>query len=154
MRKTTIFMISALFPLACLLSVTAWAQQMYKWTDENGVVHFSETPPPGQQEAEVSDIPQGAQPMGQAPMSEPAPGDMHSVAQERRDELAQKRQQSQAEAAIRDAECAARRAEVARLEPNRRVFYEDASGETVRMDDQVRVDRVAAAKKFIQENCN
>ncbi len=153
MRKTTIVMIAAMFSMACLFSAPAWAQQMYKWTDENGVVHFSETPPQGQ-DAEVSDIPEGAQPMGQAPMSEPAPGDMHSVAQERRDELAQKRQQSQAEAAIRDAECAARRAEVARLEPNRRVFYEDASGETVRMDDQVRVDRVAAAKKFIQENCN
>ena len=153
MRRTTIFVISALLPIACLLSVPVWAQQMYKWTDENGVVHFSETPPQGQ-DAEVSNIPEGAQPMGQAPMSESTPGDMHSVAQERRDELARQRDQAQAEAAIRDAECAAKRAEVARLEPNRRVFYEDASGETVRMDDQVRVDRVAAAKKFIQENCN
>lgn len=153
MRKTMIYAIAALFPLALLLSAPAWAQQMYKWTDENGVVHFSETPPAGQ-EAEASDIPEGAQPMGQAEMSEPVPGDMHSAAQERRDELARNREQAQAEAAIRDAECAAKRAEVASLEPNRRVFYEDASGETVRMDDQVRVDRVAAAKKFIQENCN
>ena len=153
MRKTLILTVAALFPLACLLSGPAWAQQMYKWTDEDGVVHFSETPPEGQ-DAEASDIPAGAQPMGQADMSAPVPDDMHSVAEERREELARKRDEAQAEAAIRDAECSAKRAEVARLEPNRRVFYEDASGETVRMDDQVRVDRVAEAKKFIQENCN
>jgi hypothetical protein len=153
MRKMMILTIAALFPLACLLAGPAWAQQMYKWTDENGVVHFSETPPEGQ-EAQASDIPKGAQPMGQADMSAPVSDDMHSAAQQRREELARKRDEAQAEAAIRDAECAAKRAEVARLEPNRRVFYEDASGETVRMDDQVRVDRVAEAKKFIQENCN
>lgn len=31
---------------ACLAAPCALAQQMYKWVDEKGVTHYSETPPP------------------------------------------------------------------------------------------------------------
>lgn len=31
---------------ACLVAPCALAQQMYKWVDEKGVTHYSETPPP------------------------------------------------------------------------------------------------------------
>ncbi|GAB3059496.1 DUF4124 domain-containing protein [Stenotrophomonas tumulicola] len=39
----------ALFCLSCLLLATApaWAGQVYKWKDANGVTQYSETPPPG-----------------------------------------------------------------------------------------------------------
>jgi len=43
---------------------------------------------------------------------------------------------------------------VDRLEPNRRVFYENEEGETVRMDDQVRADRVDDMKAQIARKCN
>jgi hypothetical protein len=131
----------------------AEAQKMYKWTDENGVVHFSATPPPGE-EVESTEVPPGAEKLGQDPSTLAPASDMPNEAQQRRDELAQKRDQARAESQAREAQCAAKRAEVERLEPHRRVFYTDENGETVRMDDQVRVDRVAAAKQFIQENCN
>jgi hypothetical protein len=153
-------MSKGLLTTAVILTLVFWgslaeAQKMYKWTDENGVVHFSETPPPGQ-EVESSDIPAGAERLGQAPsmLSPDADADTQSVAQQRRDELAQKRELAQAENSALEAQCAAEKAEVERLEPHRRVFYTDENGETVRMDDQVRVDRVAAAKQFIRENCN
>ncbi|MDC8455341.1 DUF4124 domain-containing protein [Marinobacter sp. DS40M6] len=38
-----------LFTLLLLLASTAYGQ-VYKWTDENGNVHFGTQPPPGQQE--------------------------------------------------------------------------------------------------------
>lgn len=39
----------SLFLLLATLSFSAFAQ-VYKWTDENGNVHFGNQPPPGQQE--------------------------------------------------------------------------------------------------------
>jgi hypothetical protein len=31
--------------LLCCLPLLGWAQQIYKWTDASGVVHFSQNPP-------------------------------------------------------------------------------------------------------------
>jgi hypothetical protein len=153
MKKPVLPTVIASFLLGICVSTAVQAQQMYKWTDKDGVVHFSETPPTGQQ-AEASDIPAGPPLMGQEPVSSPSMAGQPSAAQQRRDEIAQNRDRAETEAALRDAQCAAKRAEVARLEPNRRVFYTDESGETVRMDDQVRVDKVAAAKRYIEQNCS
>jgi len=38
--------------LALMLSVPLQAQSVYKWTDEKGVVHYSDQPPPDQAKAE------------------------------------------------------------------------------------------------------
>lgn len=153
MKKRVFFPVATLFLLALVASFTVHAQQMYKWTDKDGVIHFSETPPADQQ-AESTEIPAGPPPMGQEQITQDGIDGSVSAAQQRRDEISQNHQQAQANAAQREAQCAAMRAEVARLEPNRRVFYTDDQGETVRMDDQVRVEKVAAARKFIEQNCN
>lgn len=42
-----------LLALAALACQGVYATEIYRWTDENGVVHFSQTPPPAAQ-AEVS----------------------------------------------------------------------------------------------------
>ncbi len=146
-------LILSLFLAGFACGAAAQGQQMYKWTDENGVVHFSETPPPDQK-AEQTSVPPGAEKMGQAPVEGATSMEVGSAAQQKREELARKRDQAEAESALRDANCAAKRAEVARLEPHRRVFYTDENGETVRMDDEARVAQVAAAKQYLQENCN
>jgi glutaredoxin len=42
----------------------ALAQQMYKWTDEKGIVHYSDTPPPPKEKrVEVKDFSAASQPM-------------------------------------------------------------------------------------------
>lgn len=41
----------ALVAVTLLACVPAAAQTMYKWVDEKGVTHFSETPPPGDRKA-------------------------------------------------------------------------------------------------------
>ena len=41
------------FAFALLVpALPGWTQAMYKWVDEKGVTHFSETPPPGDRRAE------------------------------------------------------------------------------------------------------
>lgn len=153
MKSSLRMLVLALFLAGLASGAAAQGQQMYQWTDKDGVVHFSETPPPNE-EAEQTAVPRGAEKMGQAPVEGATAPGMQSAAQQKREDLARKRDQAQADAAMRDAACAAKRAEVARLEPHRRVFYTDENGETVRMDDEARVAQVAAAKQYIQENCN
>jgi uncharacterized protein involved in type VI secretion and phage assembly len=123
---------------------------VYSWTDENGTVHFSESQPEGQDVREQS-IPQGAPPATDNPYQDVDTGP--SVAQQRRDEIARKSEEAQVNNAVKGMECSAWQAEVDRLEPNRRVFYTNDQGETVRMDDVERTNQVAKLKSQIAKNC-
>ena len=128
----------------------AQEMKMYQWTDEDGVVHFSDTAPAGM-DVPATDIPMDEVPAGVNPYEDAASGP--SAAQQQREEIARQSEQNRAEQANLDAECAAWRTEVAQLEPNRRVFYTNEKGETERMDDVARADRVAELKALIAENC-
>ena len=125
---------------------------MYCWTDENGTVHFTDSRPEGQQ-AQEQIIPEDKSPASTDPYAQAGTSGV-SAAEQKRTELAEKRQEYAANKATTDAECAAWQAEVDRLEPNRRVFYQNEEGETVRMDDQVRADRVDGLKAQITRKCN
>ena len=130
------------------------AREMYRWTDENGVVHFSDQKPPGQQDFQTQTVPDDPQPQADNPYAAPVAAEQPSVAQQRREDIAQQKRQAREEKAERDAQCAAWRAEVERLEPNRRVFFTNEEGETERMDDVERVERVASLKDQIAQHCN
>lgn len=145
-------MMVLLFGLAAVSNAEAQEKKMYSWTDENGTVHFTDTRPEGQQVQEQV-IPQETPPATSDPYAQ-AGTSSASAADQKRQELADKRQENAANKAATEAECAAWEAEVARLEPNRRVFYQNDEGETVRMDDQVRADRVDGLKAQIARICN
>jgi len=151
MNKSTV---CTLFVVLLCLFVTASGQaqdrKVYSWTDENGTVHFSESQPEGQDVREQS-IPQGAPPATDNPYQDVDTGP--SVAQQRRDEIARKSEEAQVNNAVKGMECSAWQAEVDRLEPNRRVFYTNDQGETVRMDDVERTNQVAKLKSQIAKNC-
>lgn len=150
-----VFLLLATIIISCLcVSTAAYAQskQMYSWTDENGVVHFTDERPAGQ-EVSVIDIPD-SEPSAEASPAVPTDeANEPSLAQQRRDEIAQRRQENREQAAVLEAECAAKRAEVERLEPHRRVFFTNEEGETERMDDVERTNQVAEARAFIEANC-
>ncbi|MEJ2383125.1 MAG: DUF4124 domain-containing protein [Xanthomonadales bacterium] len=130
------------------------AKEMYRWTDENGVVHYTDRKPPAQVDYETSHVPDANPAPGAAPAAVPADEGEPNFAQQRREEIAQKKREARETGAQREAECAAWRAEVDRLEPNRRVFFTNEDGETERMDDVERVNRVAELKQQIAKNCN
>lgn len=141
-----------LFGLVAVPVAQAQEKKMYSWTDENGTVHFTDTRPEGQQVQEQV-IPQETPPATSDPYAQSGASST-SAAEQKRQELAEKRKENAANKAATEAECAALKAEVAQLEPNRRVFYENDEGETVRMDDQERVDRVEDLKAQIARVCN
>ena len=151
MNKSTICIFFV--ALLCLFGTAnghAQDKKMYSWTDENGTVHFSEIRPEGQNVQEQS-IPQGAPPATNNPYEDGDSGP--SMAQQRRDEIARKGEEAHVNEAVSALECSSWQSELARLEPNRRVFYTNDQGETVRMDDVERVNRVAQLKSQIARNC-
>jgi len=130
--------------------VCAQEKQMYKWTDENGVVHFSEMAPEGM-DVQPQGLPGDTAPAAASPYPEAGAGP--SAAQQRREEIARHSEQARVERANLERQCAAWQAEVERLEPSRNVYQTNARGETERMDDVVRTNRVAELKGQIAKNC-
>ena len=145
---------------------TAGASEVYTWTDENGVSHFSDVPPesgdaqqieleeaysPGSDSAYTVD--ETSTPAPSATSDDPASQSPPSRAQQMRDQMAQERKERNESQAETAALCAKNRQLVEQLEPSRRVYYTDEEGEQARMDDEQRVGMVEEAKAFIAKNC-
>jgi len=151
MKHVTIRLLFAVLVVFVLAAQgEAQEKKMYSWTDENGTVHFSESKPDGQQATEQL-IPAADQKPSASPYATMDSGP--SVAEQRRQEIAQKNDQARVNQAANSAQCASWQAEVERLEPNRRVFFTNEAGETERMDDVERTNRVAELKALIAKNC-
>lgn len=145
--------------VALLVGSPLVSAQVYKWTDENGVTHYSQVPPPEDQEASIEDIPAEPENAGiglptDENLGNPAtnPG-QPSAADLRRQQIARSGDQREAEQMDIESLCARTRAQLDEIEPNRRVYYTDDKGETVRMDDQERVDQVAQLRAILDTNC-
>ena len=133
--------------------------EVYRWVDEDGVVHFGDLPDE-HSNAETINIrtsqdldaqtQSGAvqQDTGQQP--EPQP----SYAQQLRDERAENRREAAEKQQDIDAGCEQRRRIVANLEPSTRVMVRLEDGSVIRMDDNERLETLAEAKDYIAEKCN
>ena len=157
MIKTTLkFSVFVLLAGFFVFSAAAQERTMYSYTDENGTVVFTDKRPQGQdyqkQAIPAGPPPQGGNPYAQAAQAEPSSQEP-SAGQLRREEITANRRAAREEQAQREAQCTAWQAEVDNLEPHRRHFYTNDEGETVRMDDVERVNRVAELKEKIASNC-
>lgn len=163
--------ILAALPIAVWLGIAGHpvdAKEIYTWTDENGVVHYVDTPP-NHPDAQAVDAPEAYRPgsvSAEEPEAAPAPRDTAdpepaeaaqpelSAADAKRQELAERRKKRLAEQQERARICDEARRRLAALEPSRRVFYQDEEGETARMDDEERVKLVEESKARIAQYCN
>jgi hypothetical protein len=133
----------ALLVLA-LLPLAAAGQTMYKWVDEKGVTHFSESPPPDGKAAKIEVKPVG----NEAPRSDDwKQRDLESrqrrAAKEAADSEVQKREQQ-----MRGTRCSTARSELDGLKNARRVYKIDAKGERVYTED---AERPALIERWEQE---
>jgi hypothetical protein len=72
----------ALLLVACTLAAPVAAQQLYRWTDDRGVVHYTDRPPPEGQQFETRSIvrePEAAPPAEAAPMPEANDTEMRCI---------------------------------------------------------------------------
>ncbi len=146
--------------LAGLFCVSALAAEIYTWTDENGVKHFSDTKPVAT-EAETVDVGGSERQVTYSnPTSNVAPAQddkvensVHSIAEKRRQELEDGRKLRAEEQAEKERMCALHEKRLAEVEPVRRVYYTDKDGNRTRLDDEQRLGLVNESKNYISENC-
>lgn len=125
---------------------------MYKCVDERGVTHYTDKPRPGCKGGEV-DI------RGQPPISGKLAPRKEDFGREERDyqrrrigrERGEERDRQQL--AAKQRRCASLRAELQRLQSQRRVVVVDAKGERTFMDDAAREKRVAQLSDETARGC-
>ena len=164
-RSTGFRLILASLAALCWLN-SSWAQEVYTWTDQDGVTHFSDVPPETghSQQMQVEEAYRpgstGAYPSADAITDSASDGidgilgeRAQTVADQRREQIAQAREKRREEEAIAAELCPKYRQRLDQMEPARRVFYTNEQGEQVRMDDEERVAMIEEAKEYIAKNC-
>ena len=156
MRVTTIsivvFIISALgFPTADTM-----ADEIYRWVDENGVVHFGDRPdsPDNAETVRIESSSEAPAAEPDSPYSGQQQEPTLSYAQQQRDERAKERNERADKMKSLAIECEQANKTVASLEPVIRVMVEQPDGSVVRMNDDDRLEHLRVAKEFIADNCN
>lgn len=159
MRTATIFLM--IFSATFMLWVpeTAAQDEIYRWVDKDGVVHFGDRPD-SQGSAEIVEIQQDVNsddsnvPESGSSASAQQPDPAPSYAQQVRDERAKKRAEAAAINEKTKAACERVSQYLATIEPSTRVMVTQEDGTVTRMDGEVRAQKVAESKAFLAENCD
>jgi hypothetical protein len=128
--------------LACVVSLpfAAHADTIYKWVDEKGVTHFSQTPPETNTKADKVDV---RVPQAAAHAEAPAAGEP------------KKPQMSEAKREKREERCKAARESLERLNnPAPVVTIDEKTGEKTAVPDVERAKHIAQVKKVIGQQCD
>lgn len=135
-----------------LLAPGAQAQGMYKWIDDKGVVHYTDTPPAGKRAEKIRIAPQ-------PPMDASAPARSRSWQEQQQDanerrhqaEKAEQAQQKQAKEA--EQKCLKARNALDTLRSERPLHYVDKNGEHIYMEDAERHRLTADWQKQADTYC-
>ncbi len=137
-----------------LLLSTAVAGKAYRWVDENGLTHYTQTPPPDKPATAIE------------PPPPPVVGGQKAWDQldrqwqenETRKETVQKQQLQESEEAklqaAREANCNAARNNLENLQGPPRRLVRSSDGEYRRMDPAERQQQIEKAEQMIEENCD
>jgi len=157
--RVKVILIPLMLSVAAFLAPDSRAgDEIYRWVDEDGVVHFGDNAE-GNPDAKLVEVKgtagvsaspppptDTATPAG-TPLSEVSP------AQQKREERAQRREEAAERQQQVAATCKLARERVATLEPSPRVIVQDEDGTVSRMDDEERLSLLEEAKSYITENC-
>lgn len=148
--------------LILLIVVFTLGAAVYKWVDEKGVTHYSETPPATEQKPRKIEV----QPPTPATGAEEGVGEGKSwqqkekAFQKRQVEREEAREQQEAadtaarrEAKIKEERCAIAKHNLVTLRMRTPVYRTDENGERVYVDIHVRVAEIARMEKEIETYC-
>ena len=157
MRISTLF-IAMLLTVPWYSAMEASADdEIYRWVDSDGVVHFGDQPnATGQSESIAIKSKPGAGVQASTnttPVASNPQEQELSIAEQRRVERAEKRREASEQREAVAAGCEQRRQLVAQLEPSPRVMVKDEDGTVTRMDDNKRLEILAEAQTYIAEKC-
>lgn len=143
--------------LAAALAISITAQAgVYRWVDDQGGVHYSETPPPAGNKDRGTRVHTLGAPSGGAEQgrqrSEAIQNQLKAI-ETQRQQASEAQTKAEAEATRRETNCKAARQNLANLEirTNRRI--RDSEGNVTTLTEEERQKKMAEARKLIEENC-
>ena len=151
MRFVTFFTIISIGTLTVWAPQSAAQEEVYRWVDDKGVVHFGDRPP---QQADVEKISIPDTQTQPAANQEEAQDTQPNLAQQLREERAEARKEREANAEVAAKSCAKAREIVSQLEPMTRVMVTHEDGTVTRMYDNDRLEKLDEAKAVVAENCD
>lgn len=149
----------AIYGLACGAALTlvaglAAADQVYKWVDSEGHVHFSQTPPPGAatavQRVNVDAPPPDPQSLQNQQGLIQAQQDEQKKAKEAADKAGKPDPQAEK---LKKIECDDLNTKLAALQQQGRAATVDAKGNVTYLDDDARAKQIAQIQDQIAKNC-
>jgi len=158
-RIANIIIAVLLMTLSGMATDAGAQEKIYRWVDENGEVHFGDTPPQNGTAEQIEVVPDTvstvppASPANDAESGAPAEA-MPSEAEQLRQERAEQRRQREAQAKELAKACEQQQKLVDDLEPSPRVIVKMKDGTVTRLDDDVRLKTLQEARDFIAKNCN
>lgn len=146
--------------MGLLLCAAPSSAQMYKWVDDKGVTHYSESPPPGRKAQQIQATPTPSPGPSATPKpAEPAStwGDKERAFRQRtiEREYAEetKRKRDAERVALRRAACLEARYMLDALNSGVPVYKLNEKGEREYLADNVRADRLQRAKENAETYC-
>ena len=139
--------------MLALATSLAAADQVYKWVDPQGNVHFSQTPPPGATAAKPVTVyvpPPDPQSLQNTQLSEQAQTDKDKAATD----AAAKNKPDATAQAQKKAHCDDLRSRLVVLQQSGRAATSDAQGNLTYLDDDARAKQEAAIQDQINKDCS
>lgn len=143
--------------MLCLLAAggTVLADQVYRWVDKNGVVHYSQTPPPSTNAATAKTVDISVPPPDSfGAKSDQALINAQAAQNKNAQEAAQKAQAAEAQKAQLQKACEAEKAQLQQMQDARRVSMTDSKGETQYMTGDDRLKAIDDLQKRIDKDCS
>jgi uncharacterized protein DUF4124 len=154
MRKTSTIGRKSSYLLVCCLSLCSQyaIAAMYKWVDDEGNTHYTQSPPPGDIEKEIIKPPPGID----SELSQKQQEDRKERLDKARDSRLDASEQARAEEEEKEkqrADCEKARAKLASNQ-RPRLNLKDKDGNVIRATEEQRQKEIGRAKELIKEFCN
>lgn len=146
--------------LASILALPVVANaQIYKWKDKDGVMRYSDMPPPSNVEYESLSgkkftPPKPAEAPAAAPKEPEAKGKAEAKPQETPEQMKERKRIEEADAKARQQNCSAARANLKAFEQGGRISRVNEAGEREYLDDAALAQNAEQARKDIAQYCD
>lgn len=138
--------IGLLISITTLLATTIQAQQVYKWKDEKGRLHYTQTPPPARYAQAVN--------IKERPTPAPATnGQKSAAAGTTATNTDNKATASKSAPKLSASDCKAMQDNLALLQTGRRLYENDAGGERAYMTEERRAQQIQTYQQNIANGC-
>jgi Domain of unknown function (DUF4124) len=137
-----------------VLAVTGHAQaELYKWTDAQGKVHYTDQPPTLKAEVIKNSTAGQADITSQATQSLDAKDQAYQKRRKEADDARAKADKEAELARVQRENCAKARSNLSTLQNSARVYSTNAAGQRTYMDDAARARELTSSQKAVSDFC-